>query len=154
MAKGGTGGTTNTGGFSGESCNTLDVQGDWIETKPIPSSPGFQGGTIVPGLYYLTSAAIIEGSSSAIERWTIKITPEANSIMEWSIESKEPDVFVSGKFSINKIRYNATFAVNGNTLTISRTCNPTSPYSFKYTATANTLTFGYAGFVHTLTRQP
>jgi hypothetical protein len=153
-AKGGTGGTSSTGGFSGESCNMLDVQGDWIETKPIPSSPGFQGGTIVPGLYYLTSVSIIDGLSDSLLRWTIRVTPEPNSIMEWSVESKEPDVF-GGTFRIRKLRYNATYVVNGKTLTRTRTCNPSgSGVDYVYTAAANTLTLGYASFVYTLTRQP
>jgi len=149
-AMGGTGGTASTGGVSGESCNMLDVQGDWIETKPIPSSPGFQGGTIVPGLYYLTSASIIDGLSDSLFRRTIRVTAGPNSIMEWSLELKRPN-----PPSIDKIRYNATYVVNGNKLTSTRTCNPSgASIDYVYTATATTLTLGYAGYVYTLTRQP
>ncbi len=148
-ANGGTGGTTSTGDFRGEDCNALAVQGDWIEATTIPSSPVFQAGQPAPGLYYLTSVAVVDGVSPMVERWTVNITPEPNSIMEVSIESKTlaPPV-------IKKVRFNATFTVEGNNLLIKRTCNPTSPYYFKHTATANMLTLRYSTFVYTLTRQP
>ena len=149
-AKGGMGGTTNTGGVPGDSCNTLAVQGEWIDVKSIPSSPGFTGGTIVPGLYYLTSVAIIEGNSSELQRQTVRITPEPNSIMEWSVEFKNlnPPGIVANKF-------NATYTLNGKTLTRTRTCNPSGAgVDYVYTATGNTLTLGRASFVYTLTRQP
>jgi hypothetical protein len=149
-AKGGMGGTTNTGGVPGDSCNALAVQGDWIDVKPIAASPGFSGGTIVPGLYYLTSAAIVEGNSPMLLRWTVRVTPEPNSIMEWSIEQKklDPPEIVMNKF-------NATYALNGKTLTRTRTCNPSGAgIDYVYTATANTLMLGYASFVYTMTRQP
>jgi len=150
---GGNGGFANTGGIPGDTCSDVSVQGDWIETMSLPASPGFNGGTIVPGLYYLTSAGIIDGTSPTLLRWTIRITPEPNSIMQWAVENKSSDP--RDMTGVSRTKYNATYTTNGKKLTRTRTCNPSGGgVEYVYTATATTLTLGYASFVYTLTRQP
>jgi len=150
---GGNGGFGNSGGIPGDSCNDLAPQGDWIETKSIPASPGFIGGTVVPGLYYLTSAEVIDGSSPTLLRWTIRITPAPNSTMEWAVEDKSSDP--TDPSGIAKAKFNATYITDGKKFTWTRTCNPSGrTNNWVYTATGNTLTLAFSSFVYTLTRQP
>jgi hypothetical protein len=137
------GGMAGQAGTGGAACNGLDVSGDFILPSTIPASPGFSGGTIVPGLYRLNKVQIVEGSSTAGQKWTMMV---GAGTMLWAASGDDPARPMV-------VRSNHDYSTADNRLITTRTCGGSSAVMWSYTASPTTLVLARSSFVYTFTRE-